>query len=110
MEFLTSNVQVWHLVVVVIVLAAAFLIYDNAPIDDELVCRHELDDYITSKLYKVEMTDLYERIEVLEDEINRPRTVNSAPYYDTIARLEKQVYELRESRWQRKLARWLGAI
>jgi hypothetical protein len=56
------------------------------------------------------MTDLYERIEVLEDEINRPRTVNSAPYYDTIARLEKQVYELRESRWQRKLARWLGAI
>lgn len=92
MEFLTSNVQVWHLAVVVAVLVVAFVIYDNMPLKDsaELVTkcelRRELDSYVTSYSFTVH------------------KEFQSQDY----RHIGKRLAALEQSWFKRKVAEWIG--
>lgn len=109
MEFLTSNVQVWHLIVAMAIVIVSTTTAVINKVYDKFISKSEYNDYEECVTLS-EFDELRSELGELSYEVNKPRPVSSAPYYDEIHRLEKQVKHLTESRWQYKLARWLGAI
>ena len=121
MEILTSNVQVWHLAVVVIV----FVLYEVWPSvfpqgeqEQEWHDQPATYGFVWDSIIELrDQTD--EKIAEIHNEVfkTRDRAYPAPVSYDDLCRLEEQFYEFREqitvmneSRWQRKVARWIGAI
>lgn len=109
MDILTSNVQVWHLVIVVLVVIIGWIVTMFALGDVESQTNYIYD----ATGLQPTITELHERIEKQEGYIaslklsvnDKQRTIIP---YDDFCRLEKMVFEMREGSYRRRVARWLG--